>query len=116
MADGEEAALFEALVDVGGDSVGRRINKRSLGKYLAKNKDRIVNGMCLRAGPLRQRYATWWVESVDGELGELSEFVSATPKMVTKIKSAQPTTVQQAHETHKTHKTHTEGRSKPAAK
>ncbi len=103
LVDGEEAALFEALVDVGGDSVGRRINKRSLGKYLAKNKDRIVDGMCLRAGPPRQRYATWWVESVDGELGELGEFVSATPKTVMKIAKAKPTMVKQTHETHKTH-------------
>lgn len=100
LADDEDAALFDALVEVGGDSVGRRINKRSLGKYLAKNKDRIVNGLCLRQGPPRQRYATYWVEHVDGELGELSEFVSdrlkqaATPP-VTKPK-AQPKPVTKA--------------------
>jgi hypothetical protein len=113
LTDGEEAALFEALVDVGGDSVGRRINKRSLGKYLAKNKDRIVNGMCLRQGPPRQRYATWWVESVDGELSELGEFVSATQKAVKLPRKARLTTAKQTHETHNTHFTTS---SKPATR
>ena len=80
LIDEEEAALFDALVEVGGDSVGRRINTRSLGRYLAKNKDRIVNGVCLRQGAPRQRYATYWVDHVDGELGELSEFVSGQSK------------------------------------
>jgi hypothetical protein len=108
LIDEEEAALFDALVEVGGDSVGRRINKRSLGKYLAKNKDRIVNGLCLRQGSSRQHYATYWVDHVDGELGELSEFVSdqskqpaepTVPKPVAKAKAK----VKQTHQTHQTH-------------
>jgi hypothetical protein len=75
--DEEEAALFDILVEVAGDSVNRRVNNRSLGNYLAKNKDRIVHGLCLRQGPPRQRALTWWVEAdPDSELSELSEFVS----------------------------------------
>jgi hypothetical protein len=75
LEDDDEAALYEALVDVGGNATTRRINKNSLGKYLAKNKDRIVNGLCLRRGPDRQRYATWWVERLAGESSEFSEFL-----------------------------------------
>ena len=73
--DDEEGALYDVLVEVAGDAVGRRINHRSLGQYLAKNKDRIVHGLSLKEGKKRQRASTWWVEVVDGELSELSELV-----------------------------------------
>ena len=78
--DLEEASLFDAIVEVGGDSVGRRINKRSLGKYLASISDQIVKGLVLRHGEHRQGYATWWIEHVGGELGELGEFVLGKSK------------------------------------
>ena len=78
--DLEESSLFDALVEVGGDSVGRRINMRSLGKYLASISDQIVRDLVLRRGDSKQGYATWWIEHVGSELGELGEFVSGKSK------------------------------------
>jgi hypothetical protein len=82
----DDNSLFEAIVEVGGDSVGRRINKRSLGKYLSSIKDQIVNGLTLRQGPDRRHYATWWIEHVGRELGELGEFVSGKEKLKQPVK------------------------------
>jgi hypothetical protein len=67
--------LHEVLKELAGTPVGG-VNPRVLGKLLAKFKDRVCDGYCLRAGPLRQGAATWWVED-RGEIGEFGEVNSA---------------------------------------
>jgi hypothetical protein len=56
--------LFDTLVEIAGDPKTNRVNSRSLGKWLGRNVDRQVSGICLRRGPERGGVATWYVEAV----------------------------------------------------
>jgi hypothetical protein len=58
--------LNSALADVAGDAKESKINPRSAGRWCAKHKDRIVNGIALRKGVDRGGSATWYVEDVTG--------------------------------------------------
>ncbi len=66
--DEDREALSYLLVEVAGDPIRHVVNARSLGGYLAKHQDRIVDGLCLRKGPDKQNVATWWIEDVAGGL------------------------------------------------
>jgi len=56
--------LLNALVDAGGDPKLHRVNARSLGKWMAKHSDRIVDGLCLRKGRSKNGTSTWLVERI----------------------------------------------------
>lgn len=56
--------LFDALDEVAGER--GRLNRRILGRWLERNIDRAVGGLCLRRGPHRSGRVTWRVVSVDG--------------------------------------------------
>jgi len=75
-SDGEpvQPLLHDILVEMAGDPIRDEINSRSLGKTLARNKDRVVGGLCLRAGDARQNAATWWVEDTSREFGESDSY------------------------------------------
>lgn len=66
--DDDREALSYLLVEVAGDPIRHVVNARSLGGYLSKHQDRIVDGLCLRKGTDKQNVATWWIEDVAGGL------------------------------------------------
>ena len=72
---GSEPSLYDVLVEIAGNQVNSVINSKSLGKALAKYKDRVIEGRRLRQGPSYQGSATWWVEEV-GEFGGFGGLVS----------------------------------------
>jgi hypothetical protein len=67
IADSPDARLYQTMVEIAGDPKFNRVNTRSLGKWLARHRDRNVNGVCLREGVKRRGVATWYVEDVSGE-------------------------------------------------
>ena len=56
--------LYDVLKSLAGTPGG--INTRALGKLLSRFRDRVCEGYCLRAGPMRQGVATWWLEDLGG--------------------------------------------------
>jgi hypothetical protein len=68
---GCQPILHDILVEMAGDPIRDEINSRSLGKTLVKNKDRIVDGLCLRAGKPRQATLTWWIEDLSASVGDV---------------------------------------------
>lgn len=98
--DDDREALSYLLVEVAGDPIRHVVNARSLGGYLSKHHDRIVDGLCLRKGPDKQNVATWWIEDVAcglsgfGGLNNDQYEINSTQhtrEQSTKIKPTKPT-------------------------
>lgn len=68
--DADDTNLRDLLIDASGDPIRDKINTRSLGNYFAKHKDRVVAGLCLRAGGTKQNVALWYVEATDPALND----------------------------------------------
>lgn len=96
-----EPPLNEVLTEIAGNAVTGAINGRSLGKTLAKYKDRVIEDRALRLGDPYQGAATWWVEEVGdcgGFGGDVSPRVStdqdsASNKRTTQTKPTKSTKV-----------------------
>jgi len=59
-----DATLYGALLAVAGQ--GSEINPKRLGRWLARNKDRILDGLRIVRAEERQGFALWRVEAVHG--------------------------------------------------
>lgn len=59
MQRADAADLLDALDDIAGER--GRLNRRILGRWLERNVDRAVGGLCLRRGPHRGGRVTWRV-------------------------------------------------------
>lgn len=85
----DDLTLRDVLIEMAGNPVTGLVNTGKLGKTLAKYKDRIVDGLCLRQGSLLQRASTWWVEDMRelGEFGELNSTDLGKKKIKTPVET-----------------------------
>lgn len=79
--------LHDVLIEVAGNAMTRTINSKSLGKWLASHKDRVIDGRRLQRGSNYQGVATWWVEDLSG-CGGFGGSISNGSKNTQKIKTS----------------------------